>query len=152
MVERNHEGGTDVRVVPGVRSVFPREGAGETCTLGMSAEGRTNDQERRFGKRIGFGRWGRRIGALEAYCRRAKFRGAVSRWSPRLFGVEMLRKPSKVSPVTGEGQGGCGEHQDSRYEASRDGKSTSSDADGTTRPRRTGSSMSTIASFARRNF
>jgi hypothetical protein len=45
----------DVRVVPGVRSVVLRIGVGETCTLGMSAEGRTNDQERRFGKPSDFG-------------------------------------------------------------------------------------------------
>jgi hypothetical protein len=75
----------------------------------MSAEGQTNDQERRFNERIGFGRCGKRTGALEAHCRRAKFTMAVSRWSPRLFGVVKLRNASKVSPATGEDHGGCGE-------------------------------------------
>ena len=140
-----------VWLVPGIRSVVLQDGVGETCTLGMSAEGQTNDQERRFDERIGFGGCGKRIGALEAYCRRAKFMEAVSRWSPRLFGVEELRKTSKTHPATGKGHGGCGKHQASRYEASRDGKSTFSDADGTTRPRRTGSSTSATDSLARRN-
>ena len=142
----------DVRVVPGIRSVALRDHVGETCISGRSAEGQTNDQERRFNERAGFGPCVRRVGALEAHCRRAKFMGAVSRWSPRLLRVEEYRKTSKAHPATGEGHGGRGKYQKSRYDASRDGKSTSSDADGTTWPRRTGSSMSAIASFARRNF
>jgi hypothetical protein len=110
-VERNHGGGTVVWVAPDGRSGFLRGAVGETCASGMSAEGRTNDQERRFGERIDFGWCGRRAGALEAHCRRAKFTMAVSRWSPRLFRVGELRNTSKVSLATGKDHGGCGERQ-----------------------------------------
>jgi len=93
--------------------------------------GKTNDRERRFGKHDGFGSRGRRISALGRTVGEQSSRGLSQDGHPDCLESGSLGKPRRSARQRAKATEDAANTKVSRYETSRAGKSTSSDADGT---------------------
>jgi|KNS12BottometaT_FD_k123_64016_2 hypothetical protein len=93
--------------------------------------GKTNDHERRFDKHNGFGSCGRRISALGRTVGEQSSRGPSQDGHPDCLESGSLEKPRRSARQRVKATEDAANTKVSRYETSRTGKSTSSDADGT---------------------